>query len=181
MTENERHLIKKYANRKLYDTRTSRYITLEGLSDLLRQGAEIQVVDRETGRDITPVILSQIVTTEERRTDFATSSTRSDRGQQLLGYVRDALNVPAVLVGHEVERRRGELEAVIDVAIEQALSRLAIPSQREVERLNRRIDQLEAKLGRVNGQANGKAAVKSTGRAASGTSRRRSRRPASKA
>lgn len=172
MSENERHLIKKYANRKLYDTRTSRYITLDGLSDLLREGAEIQVVDRETGRDITPVILSQIVTSEERRTDYVASSSRPERGQQLLGYVRDALNVPAVLVGQEVERRRGELETVIDVAIEQALSRLAIPSRREVERLNRRVDELEAKLRRANGNGHS---------AASGGSRRRTRRAATKA
>jgi polyhydroxyalkanoate synthesis repressor PhaR len=159
MTENERHLIKKYANRKLYDTRTSRYITLEGISDLLRQGAEIQVVDRETGRDITSVTLSQIVTTEERRTEFETVGPRQERGQQLLTYVRDALNVPAVLVGQEVERRRGDLETIVDAAIERSLTRLSIPSRREVERLSRRVDELESKLGRLHtgGGANGKA------------------------
>jgi len=157
MSDNERHLIKKYANRKLYDTRTSRYITLEGISELLRQGAEIQVVDRETGRDITSVTLSQIVTTEERRSDFETIVGRSERGQQLLGYVRDALNVHAVLVGQEVERRRGELETIVDAAIERSLSRLAIPSRREVERLNRRVDELEGKLRRLGGVPNGKS------------------------
>ena len=157
MTEHERHLIKKYANRKLYDTRTSRYITLEGISDLLRQGADIHVVDRETGRDITAVTLSQIVTTEEKRTDFEPAGPRSERGQQLLTYVRDALNVPAVLVGQEVERRRGELETIVDAAIERAMSRLAIPSQREVQRLNRRVDELESKLSRLHAGTNGKA------------------------
>ena len=158
MTENERHLIKKYANRKLYDTRTSRYITLDGISDLLRQGAEIQVVDRETGRDITAVTLSQIVTTEEKRTDFETVGPRSERGQQLLTYVRDALNVPAVLVGQEVERRRGDLESIVDAAIERALTRLAMPSRREVERLHRRVDELESKLGKLQHSGiNGKA------------------------
>ncbi len=161
MSENERHLIKKYANRKLYDTRTSRYITLDAISDLLRQGAEIQVVDRESGRDITPVILSQVVTTEERRSDFATAGPRPERGQQLLSYVRDALNVPAVLVGQEVERRRGDLETIVDAAIERALSRLAIPSRREVERLNRRVDELAARLERLNGGAAQKRAAAS--------------------
>lgn len=160
MSENERHLIKKYANRKLYDTRTSRYITLEGISDLLRDGAEIQVVDRESGRDITAVTLSQIVTTEERRTDFDPNLGRAERGQQFLSYVRDALNVPAVLVGQEMERRRGDLESIVDLAIERALSRLAIPSQREVERLNRRVDELEAKLGKVHTGTNGKTTAR---------------------
>ena len=42
----ERHIIKKYANRKLYDTRTSSYVTLEGIAGLVRDGHEIKVVDR---------------------------------------------------------------------------------------------------------------------------------------
>jgi len=45
-TAPERHLIKKYANRKLYDTRTSRYITLDGIAQLVRDGHEVMVVDR---------------------------------------------------------------------------------------------------------------------------------------
>lgn len=151
MSESQRHLIKKYANRKLYDTRTSRYITLEGISELVRDGHDIQVVDRETGRDITPVILSQIVTTEERRTDFDTLGvSRQERGQQLLHYVRDALNVPAALVGQEVERRRGELETIVDAAIERAMTRLAFASRRDVEKLNRRIDDLSDRVDRLN-------------------------------
>ncbi|HEX6488174.1 MAG TPA: polyhydroxyalkanoate synthesis regulator DNA-binding domain-containing protein [Candidatus Dormibacteraeota bacterium] len=152
MSESQRHLIKKYANRKLYDTATSRYITLEGISDLVRDGYDIQVVDRETGRDITPVILSQLVTTEERRTDFdALGVSRQERGQQLLHYVRDALNVPAALVGQEMERRRGDLESIVDVAIERAMSRLAIPSRRDVEKLSRRLDELSDRVDRLNG------------------------------
>src|SRR5438093_304328 len=67
MAGSERHLIKKYANRKLYDTRTSRYITLEGIAQLISEGADVEVVDRESGRDLTPVVLSQTVLSEERR------------------------------------------------------------------------------------------------------------------
>src|SRR5258706_504128 len=63
-----KHLIKKYANRKLYDTQTSRYITLAGISRLVGEGRDIQVVDRDTGRDLTPLILSQIVVGEEKLT-----------------------------------------------------------------------------------------------------------------
>ena len=63
----ERHLIKKYANRKLYDTRTSSYVTLEDLARLVRDGHEIKVVDRQTGQDLTQVTLSQIVLSEEKR------------------------------------------------------------------------------------------------------------------
>src|SRR2546430_11514196 len=66
-TAPERHFIKKYANRKLYDTRASRYITLEGIAQLVRDGHEIKVVDRDNGNDLTHVTLSQIVLSEEKR------------------------------------------------------------------------------------------------------------------
>ena len=149
----ERHLIKKYANRKLYDTQTSRYITLEGIADLVRDGRDIQVVDRDTGQDITQVILSQIVLSEEKRGPTRLMDAGADaiqeRGQALLDYVRKTLNVPGDLVS-QVERRRGDLEAIVDDAIERALRRLRIPSRHDVDRLNERMDQLSAQLKRLD-------------------------------
>ena len=59
-------LIKRYANRKLYNTETSRYITLKGIGELIEQGIEVRVVDNETGEDITSVALSQILVDNER-------------------------------------------------------------------------------------------------------------------
>ena len=59
-------LIKRYANRKLYNTETSRYITLKGIAKLLDEGESVQVVDKETGEDITQVALSQILVGNER-------------------------------------------------------------------------------------------------------------------
>ena len=148
----ERHLIKKYANRKLYDTRTSRYITLEGIAELVRDGHEIKVVDRETGQDLTQVILSQIVLSEEKRgpARVVDPGTIQERGQALLDYVRKTLNVPADLV-NQMERRRGDLEGVIDEAIERALRRLRIPSRHDIDRVNARLDQLSAQLKRAGG------------------------------
>jgi len=58
--------IKRYANRKLYNTETSRYITLRGISDLLRQGCEVEVVDNETGHDISSLVFSRMLVDEER-------------------------------------------------------------------------------------------------------------------
>jgi polyhydroxyalkanoate synthesis regulator phasin len=154
----ERHLIKKYANRKLYDTRTSRYITLEGIAELVRDGHEIKVVDRETGQDLTQVILSQIVLSEEKRgpTRPVDPGTIQERGQALLDYVRKTLNVPADLV-NQMERRRGDLEGVIDEAIERALRRLRIPSRHDIDRLNARLDQLSAQLKRAGAAEPAKA------------------------
>src|ERR1700751_3247117 len=104
-TGTERHLIKKYANRKLYDTRTSHYVTLDEIAQLVRAGHDIRVVDRDTGNDLTQVILSQIVLTEERRGPMgivdAGTDALQERGQALLSYVRRTL-VPGELVS-EVE------------------------------------------------------------------------------
>jgi hypothetical protein len=149
----EKHLIKKYANRKLYDTQTSRYITLSGISELVRDGYDIEVVDRQTGADLTPVILSQIVLGEERRGRARVNgdSPAHDRGTALLDYVRRTLNVPAQLVGNEVERRRGDLEDLIEAAIESALSQLSLPSKREVDRLSEQVEELARRIDRLPG------------------------------
>jgi polyhydroxyalkanoate synthesis repressor PhaR len=150
----QRHLIKKYANRKLYDTQTSKYITLEGIADLVRDGHEIHVVDRDTGQDLTQVILSQIVLSAEKRGPArlvdAGAGAIQDRGQALLEYVRKTLNVPGDLV-NRVERGRGDLEAMVDEAIERALRRLRIPSRHDIDRMNERIDKLTAELKKSNG------------------------------
>ncbi|HEV8309710.1 MAG TPA: polyhydroxyalkanoate synthesis regulator DNA-binding domain-containing protein [Methylomirabilota bacterium] len=54
-------LIKRYANRKLYDQSRSRYVTLEELEELIRQGHEIRVVDAVSGEDLTTLTLAQII------------------------------------------------------------------------------------------------------------------------
>ena len=59
-------IIKHYANRKLYDTAESHYVTLTALAALLRQGEEIRVVDKGTRRDLTAPTLAQIIFEEER-------------------------------------------------------------------------------------------------------------------
>ena len=152
----ERHLIKKYANRKLYDTQTSRYVTLEGIAGLVRDGHTIEVVDRDTRHDLTQVVLSQIVLEEEKRGPARLVDAGADviheRGQALLDYVRKTLNVPGDLV-NQVERRRSDLESMVDEAIERALRRLRIPSHHDIDRLNGRIDKLSAEIRKVS--ANG--------------------------
>jgi polyhydroxyalkanoate synthesis repressor PhaR len=149
----ERHLIKKYANRKLYDTQASRYITLEGIADLVRDGHEIKVVDRDTSQDLTQVILSQIVLSEEKRGPARIVDAGADaiheRGQALLDYVRKTLNVPGDIV-NQVERRRSDLESMVDEAIERALRRLRIPSRHDIDSLNERIDRLSAQMKKLN-------------------------------
>jgi hypothetical protein len=146
----QKHLIKKYANRKLYDTHTSRYITLNGISQLVREGKDIQVVERDSGRDLTGLILSQIVVGEEKRTGPEEGVDRGhDRGQALFDYVRRTLSGPAAMVSSRVERGRMDLEDLIDAAVERALERLSIPTRRDLEALSARLDALEARLGQA--------------------------------
>jgi polyhydroxyalkanoate synthesis regulator phasin len=152
VTAPERHIIKKYANRKLYDTRTSRYITLGGIAELVRDGHEIKVIDRDNGHDLTQVTLSQIVLTEEKRGPTrivdAGGEALHDRGQALLDYVRRTLNVPSDL-RNQVEKRREDLEGRADEAIESALRRLRIPTHHDIERINARLDRISAQLKKL--------------------------------
>ncbi|HEX6604944.1 MAG TPA: polyhydroxyalkanoate synthesis repressor PhaR [Sphingomicrobium sp.] len=59
--------IKKYANRRLYDTESSAYITLDRLAQMVREGREFEVVDAKSGEDITRQVLTQIIVEEEAR------------------------------------------------------------------------------------------------------------------
>jgi polyhydroxyalkanoate synthesis repressor PhaR len=63
-------LLKKYTNRRLYDTEKSIYVTLDYVTDVIRQGRKIKVVDAKTGEDFTSAILTQIVLEEARKKKF---------------------------------------------------------------------------------------------------------------
>jgi polyhydroxyalkanoate synthesis repressor PhaR len=60
--------IKRYANRKLYDTRDSRYVTLDHIAAMVRAGDEVKVVDNTTRADLTTATLAQIIFEEEKKT-----------------------------------------------------------------------------------------------------------------
>ena len=60
-------IVKKYANRRLYNTQTSSYVTLEDLSRMVKQGSEFVVYDAKTGEDITRAVLTQIIVEEEQK------------------------------------------------------------------------------------------------------------------
>jgi polyhydroxyalkanoate synthesis repressor PhaR len=59
--EEEALLVKKYGNRRLYDTASSRYITLEELAEIIRGGEDVRVVDAKSGDDLTNATLAQII------------------------------------------------------------------------------------------------------------------------
>ena len=63
----EARIIKRYANRKLYDTQHSRYVTLDQIAEMIRGGDDVKIVDNKTKEDLTSVTLAQIIFEEEKR------------------------------------------------------------------------------------------------------------------
>ena len=64
-------LIRRYTDRRLYDTSASGYVKLEDIARMVREGADVKVVDARSGRDITSVILTQIIVEDARDRDSA--------------------------------------------------------------------------------------------------------------
>ena len=97
MSTNEIRLIRKYVNRRLYDTRQSRYVNLEDLRELVFQGLDIKVVEQATGNDITTPVLLQIIAESEKgggqllRPDFLSGLIRL-AGQDDHGQLAEQLN-----------------------------------------------------------------------------------------
>lgn len=60
-------IIKRYANRKLYDTQHSRYVTLDQISEMIRNGDDVKIIDNKTKEDLTSVTLAQIIFEEEKK------------------------------------------------------------------------------------------------------------------
>jgi polyhydroxyalkanoate synthesis repressor PhaR len=66
-TNREPKVIKRYTNRKLYDTVESRYVTLDEIAEMVKQGVEVKIIDNRTKEDLTSVTLAQIVFEEEKK------------------------------------------------------------------------------------------------------------------
>ncbi|MCB8926917.1 MAG: pesticidal protein Cry15Aa [Ardenticatenaceae bacterium] len=148
-------VIKRYPNRKLYDTEAKRYITLDGIAELIREGAEVQVVDHTTDEDLTAVTLTQIIFEQEKRNSgFLPKSVLTGlvrAGGDTLNTLRRNLNSPLELLKHvdeEIEKRlqtlveRGEIakDEAINLseklmAASQEKSKEMISGQQRLERL----------------------------------------------
>ena len=63
-------IVKRYANRKLYDTERSCYVTLDDISTMIKSGEEVQVIDNKSGDDLTSVTLAQIIFETEKKAHF---------------------------------------------------------------------------------------------------------------
>lgn len=123
-------LIKRYPNRKLYNTEAKQYITLEGVADLIRQGAEVTVVDHASGEDQTALTLTQIILEQEKKQSglltntFLTGLIRASSDR--LSAVQRSLMSPASF-WHQIDE---EIKSRI-----QALARQGELSEKEAKTL----------------------------------------------
>lgn len=84
-------IIKKYANRRLYNTGTSTYVTLEDLAKMVKRGEEFKVQDAKTSEDITHAVLTQIIVEQEAKTGNTLLPTAFLR--QLISYYGDQMQM----------------------------------------------------------------------------------------
>ncbi len=150
MVKPGRAVIKKYANRRLYDTSASRYINLEDIAALIRKGADVQVVDAKTGQDLTRVTLTQVILED----------TRDQPAGLPLELLRQLI-VVSDTARQEFMRSAYDTYARMQDALRSGLTSAALsPLQTvrklvgktgegdELQELRRRVAELEARVGR---------------------------------
>jgi polyhydroxyalkanoate synthesis repressor PhaR len=105
-------LIKRYSNRKLYDVDASRYITLDDIAELVRQGVEVKVVDYASGADLTALTLTQVIFEQEKKLGGLLPQAILTRllraGNTTLNTIRGGMSVfldPLQYVDEEIHRR----------------------------------------------------------------------------
>jgi polyhydroxyalkanoate synthesis repressor PhaR len=120
-------IIKRYTNRKLYNTDTKRYITLDEVADLIRSGEEIKVIDNTTSEDLTTVTLTQIIfEREKKQAGFLPRPVLTglvQAGGYTIGALRRSLEIPLDLlhqIDEEIERRLHLLTVRGEIAEEEA-------------------------------------------------------------
>lgn len=157
-------LIKKYGNRRLYDTTGSRYVNLDDLAAHIRAGRDVRVVDTKTGQDLTRVILTQIITEDARDkpTGLPLELLRqlimaSDEVRQefLMWYLKSAFDTYQKLQD-TVQSRLTEVQSAIFSPVDMmkrflgtaASSPPQTDTESEVKALRKRVAELEGRTGK---------------------------------
>jgi polyhydroxyalkanoate synthesis repressor PhaR len=168
-----RRVIKRYSNRKLYDTQDSRYVTLLQIAEMVRTGEEVQIIDNNTKDDLTEVTLAQIIYEEQKAHSRSVplqtlKELIHTRTEKVLADLREGpigRLIPGAKAGEPeapapppkevkptlVDQAKEKLEEVqhqLDERIKAILAsfRPLQQLQQEVRRLNERIEELERKL-----------------------------------
>ena len=153
-------LIKKYGNRRLYDSSNSKYVNLDDLATFIREGKEVKVVDAKTGQDLTRVTLTQIITEDakEKPTGLPLELLRQlivasdEAGQEfVMWYLKSAFDTYQK-VKDGVQSRLGEVQSTI-LSPADTLKNFLSPTpsshpraESEVETLREQVAELERQL-----------------------------------
>jgi polyhydroxyalkanoate synthesis repressor PhaR len=133
-------LIKRYTNRKLYDTERSCYVTLDEIAEMVREGEEVSIIDNRTGEDLTTVTLAQIVFEEEKK----------DRRMLPIQTLRLIIQSPSDFLQRltrPVENLREQTQAQVERLRRQAAQQqeeIVTPVREFVETVQRKIDEMQA-------------------------------------
>lgn len=175
--DRERIVIKKYANRRLYDTSNSRYINLDDIAALVRNGKELQVLDASTGEDLTRVTLTQIIVEDAKGGPSGLPLellrqliVASDRvGQEfIMWYLKSAFDAYQN-VQSSLQTRLSELQSAALSPLQMVKSFLQTPAPKEGEdgeellELRRRLAELEAQQKSKAGKRAPRKKVRRTG------------------
>jgi polyhydroxyalkanoate synthesis repressor PhaR len=162
-------IVKRYSNRKLYDTEARCYISLSEVAEMIRRGQDVRVVDHASGRDLTSLTLFQILLSEEKRIGELLPQVVLTRLIQAGGDSFEALRERLLAAfdprGHaeeEMRRRlddlvaRGEMDAAIARQLLTQLLGAAVPppvvdeeAVPDLEDLQRQLQALEEELARL--------------------------------
>jgi len=180
-------VIKKYENRRLYDTAGSRYVNLDDIAALIREGKPVQVVDAKTGEDLTRVILTQIITEDARDkpTGLPLELLRqlivaSDQASQefIMWYLKSAFETYEK-VQDAVQSRLSEMQSAITSPVDMMKKFLGVKAGQSAESEAAELQVLREKILELEKRLAKPAAKKITRRAARGRSARRASRKTS--
>jgi polyhydroxyalkanoate synthesis repressor PhaR len=152
----ETRIIKRYANRKLYDTEHSRYVTLDQISEMIRNGDDVKIVDNKTKEDLTTVTLAQIIFEEEKkqRSFLPLGAMRNiiQSGGEFFSDVQR--RVQSILPGRDKKKEDGTTaDAALEPTDEAAVKRRSLAALREwIEQSKSRLDEWQKQVdGKIRG------------------------------
>jgi len=158
MQQNAPVVIRKYANRRLYNTSSRKYVNLDDIAALIRQGADLQVVDAKSGEDLTRLVLTQIIVEDAKGQPnglpldlLRQLIVASDRaGRDFIMWYLNAAFDAYHKVQDTLETRLGDLRSAAMSPLNLMKTFLGAgphPAPEELEQLRRRVAELESALG----------------------------------
>jgi polyhydroxyalkanoate synthesis repressor PhaR len=157
----EPKVIKRYTNRKLYDTVESRYVTLDEIAEMIKAGAEVKILDNRTKEDLTSVTLAQIIFEEEKKTSKVGLKVLRDmirhggeRAKQAVentqAEIRDRV-AGLISRGHQTGDRARELVSSSQEALTQLQKRIDDRVRATLDRVTA-LPQLQKDLSQIAGR-----------------------------